>query len=105
MLVAREPSGLSGPAIGDLESGTKPGVGPPRGSGVGPKRGLFRMGSIRGRADRVGRVVVGFPRIKIQGIGGMVDHRKKRVSARRRRKRNGRAREGIEGPSRVETRE
>ena len=48
--------------------------------------------------------MVGFPRIKIQGIGGMVDHRKKRVSARRRRKRNGRAREGIEGPSRVVTR-
>ena len=73
LLVAREPGGPSGPAIGDLERGSKPGVSPPRGSGVGPKRGLFRMGSIGGRADRVGRVVVGFPRIKVHGIRGMID--------------------------------
>ena len=101
----REPGGPSWPAIEGLESGTKPGVGPPRGPGVGPKRGLFMKGSIKGCAIRVGRVIVGFPRIEIQGIDGMVNHKGRRVSARKRRKRNGQAKEGIEGPSRVVTRE
>ena len=98
-LVAREIGGQKcssefiRPALKRVQNdGTKPGIDCfcPRESVQG-----VALESNRGCANWVSRVVVGFPTIRIQGIGNMGGHGKKRVAAGRRRKAQSKGERGI----------